>query len=546
MRRLIGALVLVAGLLTLGTLALPWLPARSSAQGPVDVRGDWGGDYTTTIGVFHDTVSFLTEDFTTGEVTGTANEGTYSTAGTVKGNAIEFELRQLSGGYVAFSKGTVSADGSTISGDLTSDTNGTTGTFLLLRTSGPPGPAASAASTAPAPTLTHPPGAASAPPVAGGPTDGGGASGQPTSPAPLEYVLPGPFQLSWAPVDVERSAGIVAFVMLLLGAPTPIFNSTLAANRRLIERWARRRLPGWLRWIVPRGAGAGEPSAIERWTFALAHSWAGLVMYLLLTALVYAFLDSAFPTTDAGRIYLVTIIGIAIATAVSQVPGERYVRQRYGSPGRIDVALWTIVLAAACVVITRLTGFQPGYIYGIIGGFTFTLALTRPDLGRMALRGMQVLLAVGVAAWFLRIPFQPVGGLVGGAVGEITGQVLAGVFISAVQGAAIALIPLRFLDGHRIFEGHRLGWAVLWAISIFLFAHVLLYPVSSFAPDPSATGPVTVLLAVSVYAAVALGFWWFFRQRGIRHDRRHARLSATAAPTEPAATGPAPTDPPAI
>ena len=335
----------------------------------------------------------------------------------------------------------------------------------------------------------------------------------------IAFVLPGPLDISLAPADVARSVGITAFVMLLLGAPTPIFNSTLDGNRALIERWIRRRRPRRLRQ-------AGSLGQVGRQLVAWSHTWIGLVLYLFLAALLYAFLDNTFPFENAARTFGTTLFGITVGTAVSQVPGELYVRRRFQTRGKVHVALWTLILAGACVLITRLTGVQPGYVYGIIGGFTFGIALSSDDRGRMAFRGMSILLLVGLAAWFARIPFEPAVGLVNGDTGAVINQVLADIFIGAVQGAAIGLIPLRFLAGETLFAWSRWRWALLWGAAILFFAHVVLYPVSSFTPNPSPTGLWTILATVAIYSAIALGFWWFFRQRSVRHQRYKIRAAA--------------------
>ena len=334
------------------------------------------------------------------------------------------------------------------------------------------------------------------------------------APAPsITAALPGPLEISLAPQDVARSIGITAFLMLLLGVPTPLFNSTLSAKRRLIERWLRRRLPRRMA-ASTRGAGVGRRIG------TLSGTWPGMIVYLLLVTLLYAFLNAQFPCQNVLLTFGTTLFGIAAGTALSQVPAELYVRRHHHARGQIRVALWTLILAAGCVLVTRVTAVQPGYVYGIIGGFTFRVALSAEDRGRMAFRGMAVLLAVGFAAWFIRIPFQPTVGIIGGDVGSVGNSILANLFVSAVQGAAIGLIPLRFLTGETLFAWSLRRWAILWALALLLFAHVILYPVSSFEPHPSPTGLWTVALTVVLYGGIAIAFWAYFRRRDLRHQVR--------------------------
>ena len=336
----------------------------------------------------------------------------------------------------------------------------------------------------------------------------------------LVTALPGPLEISLAPADIARSVGITAFLMLLLGAPTPLFNSTLSAKRKLIERWLRRKLPRALR---SRTSGRGGV-ALSR----LFRTLPGLGLYMVLVTLLYSFLDPGFPVTNGGLVFGMTLFGIVVGTIVSQVPGEIYVRRHFGKGGQVRVALWVLGIAAICVVLTRVAGVSPGYVYGIIGGYSFTVALSADDKGRMAFRGMSVLLAVGFVAWFLRIPFQPSVGVIGGDAGTIGNSLLADLFVSAVQGAAIGLIPLRFLTGETLFSWNKGRWTLLWGLSLVLFAHVILYPVSSFEPHPNPSSLVTVALTVAVYGAIAVGFWGFFARR----DRRRAKRVAAVAGAE--------------
>ena len=323
------------------------------------------------------------------------------------------------------------------------------------------------------------------------------------TPTPLDvaYVLPGPFDLSLTPADVARNLGLTLLVVLLVGAPTPLFNSTLDANEDEIRRWLRRRFHA-----------EGRVPALSR----LRTRWSGFALYLVCAALLYAFLDRSFPFGDQLVAFGTALVTLLVATFASILPGDRFVAVRYHQHGVPRAALWTLGVAAVCVLVTRLTNVQPGYVYGIIGAFTFTVTLTIADRGRMAFRGGLILLGVGLAAWFIRVPFQPSAGLPQDAGLVLLNKVLAGLFIGAVQGLVFGLVPLRFLTGATIQAWSVRRWLGLWAVGLALFIGVILYPVSSYEPNPSATGLVTLAISVALYGLIALVFWDFFRRRAGR------------------------------
>ena len=97
----------------------------------------------------------------------------------------------------------------------------------------------------------------------------------------------------------------------------------------------------------------------------------GIVGFVALSALLYAFLD---PTFGFSLVSVATFLGLAIGLLVVLVA--------YGTPlalfsrthhlGLTIRALpATIGIAVICVLVSRLTNFQPGYLYGLIVGFFF-------------------------------------------------------------------------------------------------------------------------------------------------------------------------------
>ena len=173
--------------------------------------------------------------------------------------------------------------------------------------------------------------------------------------------------------------------------------------------------------------------------------------YLVTAAIIYSFLTPGFPGNDAVLVLGVAILGLAAATAADILPGERYVVHKFDDRGRIRDALWTLVLAAFCVLISRLSGMQPGFMYGVIGTFVFVAALGATDEGRMEARGAMALLALAVVAWFARIRSSP---RQASGVRDRPDDNLAlvGIFVVAVEGLVFGLIPLSFLPGETGLE----------------------------------------------------------------------------------------------
>lgn len=318
------------------------------------------------------------------------------------------------------------------------------------------------------------------------------------SPLALPFVLPGPFDISLAPRDVARSAGLTLLVMLLVGAPSHLFNSTLDANQAEI----RRRLPFSRR--------RGRLAVAARW---LSRRPLGAVLYLAAAAVLYSFLDPQFPGNNGALVLAATGVGIGLSTALAVLPGDRYVQVRFARHGRFRVAGWTLGIAAACVLLARLTSMEPGYVYGIIGVVVFNAPLDRVDRGRMAWRGGLLLLAVALLSWFARVPFQPAPGESLAGVGLVVNKVLVAIFVTAVEGLVFGMVPLRFMHGAPLRAWSTARWLAIWAAGLLLFAHVILYPVSTYEPNPSAVGIWTVVTVVASYGAVALAFWAYFRFR---------------------------------
>ena len=140
-------------------LALLVLAGSSSAASPVDMRGSWACVSTVGSTRYPQTVRITSENFTTGQITGTDLGGgvTYGVSGTVTGN--RFTMHISGGGYSSTVNGTVTGVLPHLSFTSSfSDSNHTTGSFTGQMTAAvaTPGPSAAASAAAESPIATAP------------------------------------------------------------------------------------------------------------------------------------------------------------------------------------------------------------------------------------------------------------------------------------------------------------------------------------------------------------------------------------------------------
>jgi hypothetical protein len=171
-------------------------------------------------------------------------------------------------------------------------------------------------------------------------------------------------------------------------------------------------------------------------------------------------------------------------------------------------------VAAACVLVSRLTEFAPGYLYGLVGGAVFAGALEKRTEGRAETVTLLAGLLLALGAWVL---FEPVAHAANGADPSlgilVADSTLAGLFIGGIEGLMFALIPLRFLPGHRVKQWGWIPWALLTALALYLFVHVLLVPSAGYlGQSTKATTTVTIALFAG-FGVLSLGFWAWFRFR---------------------------------
>jgi hypothetical protein len=314
-----------------------------------------------------------------------------------------------------------------------------------------------------------------------------------------------------SPTQSIINALITLAIILFITFPSQLFNRTFEENYDEIRAIAARRL-GWLarlRFRVVRGS-SGARSAI---VFALV---------LLVGAVLGGLNDPEFGfNTRSAATYLAVVLailtGVAVSTAVNLI--YRRVRKR-DSAWSFHALPAGLVVAGACVVISRVTQFQPGYLYGLIVGIAFGGSLAKNEEGHSVALGAIASLVVAVLAWFAWLQLHAAAAEPGAAFGTVFGaDFFASIFVGGLVGSVIGLFPLRFLPGSTLAQWSRVAWAVIFGLATFGLLEVMLRPQST-AAHPGNAPLVTAIVLFVIFGGLSVGFRGYFSVRKRRAEGR--------------------------
>src|SRR5207302_3330712 len=126
-----------------------------------------------------------------------------------------------------------------------------------------------------------------------------------------------------------------------------------------VARRTRRLVPGWM----------------ER-------PWAAFAASMLGVSLLYCFLDPTFGfNTHSASLYAGILSGLVVVTVAFDLVALWFMWRRHRERGAFRGYAIALPIAGACVLVSRLAGFQPGYLLGAIAGFTFAVTLSERDQG---------------------------------------------------------------------------------------------------------------------------------------------------------------------
>lgn len=176
------------------------------------------------------------------------------------------------------------------------------------------------------------------------------------------------------------------------------------------------------------------------------------------------------------------------------------------------------MLVGIAVILTRVTGFEPGLVFGLVLGLSFAVELSRLQEARLALAASGYALVLGIAGWLIFSVLVAWLGSNPGWLGLFAQETASGLAVSCLTALPIALLPLAVLDGGVVFAWKRWVWAIAYLVALTAFLLIVL-PLPASWDDLTGTHLAWLVLFVA-YCVLALAVWAIFRFWVQCRDRR--------------------------
>jgi hypothetical protein len=335
-----------------------------------------------------------------------------------------------------------------------------------------------------------------------------GAAGEVST---IASALPNPSQAFPSVAVVAAALVIAAGGTLFITFPAQLFNLTFQENYAEILGWWRRSVR-WVTGIAKRKpASHEEPNGTERHRAGTHPLVFGLVM--VAGAALGALLDPRFGLNwTTTQTVVAVVLSIAFGVTLGAAVAARYHRRsKQKVPHHLHALPLGLLVAALCVAVSRLSDFQPGYLYGVVCGVVFEREMNEREEGQLAAMSTASVVAISVLAYFIRVPVESGAATPSAFFGLVVlDDLLSSIVVGGLVGSTIALLPLRFLPGASIKKWNRAVWAGLFGAVAFLLVTIVIRGAGAGA---SHSGVAVTVTLFAVFAGGSVAFREYFAHR---------------------------------
>jgi hypothetical protein len=323
--------------------------------------------------------------------------------------------------------------------------------------------------------------------------------------------------LNFDPANASTNFFLAILTLIVLILTAAIFNQTLKENEHRIHA------------IV---AGVSAPfaallGAASRLTGGGGGSYGGFWAFispfigLAVIAALYGLEEPGAGFNDRSLVLFLSYFGAFAITTIAFEGVQWLMSRRYGANAVVRVFPIGVVVALAAVLITKITGFQPGLMYGFVAAHAIVsdTRLTKEQEGRQTLYPAITLLGACLAAWVLAGPLRTYAEDHTDWWYAVPEGIAVGLFVSGLEGLFFQLIPIDFMEGRKLYRWNKFAWLAISLSSGFLFWQVLLNNDKDSVDALGATRTLVTLLVVLACLGGTIALWMFFRALGPEERR---------------------------
>lgn len=330
----------------------------------------------------------------------------------------------------------------------------------------------------------------------------------PNAPTAITRAIPTFFEILTSPATVGIAAGLALVILLLVALPAEVLNATIESNT---SRFGR--------------GFAAIQNAIDRATAWLTQlTRTPVVPSLLLivtTSIIFGFVDPGFGFDLASlRLVLSLAIGLFVVTFVASRLTGIVVGRRWSLESEIGMQPAALVFAALGVILARLLDFSPGFLIGLVIGLELAHRATDLQRVKAIVIEFSFIVGLGVLAWLIysaSVALQGDSDI--GFFGGLAQDALVAITSEGLTAVMVAMIPIAFLDGKKIFDASKKLWVLMFLVVATAFS-LLVLPTALAGQE---IGNIVWWIAVLIgFAAVTFAVTFWLRATG-----RSASVSAT-------------------
>lgn len=316
--------------------------------------------------------------------------------------------------------------------------------------------------------------------------------------------------ISLSPKVVSTNFALALFTLLILILTAAVINQTLEENERFIHNFLASVFApigavfNFLTGGVTSGAGAGT---------SFLRSFIPTIAMLGLAAAIYGLEEPGTGFNNRSLVLFLSYLG-AFAVVTYAYDGTQFLlSRRYGVQSVVRVFPIGVVVALGAVVLTRVTGFEPGLMYGFVAANAIATPqlLTREQEGKQTFYPALVLLTACVLAWVLAGPARSFAEDNDEWWAAVPEGVAVGLFVSGLQSLFFQMVPIQFMDGAKLLRWNKFAWLGLSLVSGFLFWEALLNDDKDSVNAIEQTKSVVALIVIVSCLAVTIVIWALFR-----------------------------------